>query len=81
MVNKCCMSNVKNAISKQNCNINLNYRQPDLQQYVKNVIHIYWQIIEYKRNKLMNHVLKELYQNIGMKISDLLFIYISISDT
>ena len=25
MVNKCCMSNVKNAVSKQNCNINLNY--------------------------------------------------------
>ena len=24
-VNKCCMSNVKNAVSKQNCNINLNY--------------------------------------------------------
>ena len=23
--NKCCMSNVKNAVSKQNCNIYLNY--------------------------------------------------------
>ena len=42
---------------------------------------IYWQIIEYKRNKLMNCVLKELEHKIGMKISDFLFIYISISDT
>ena len=29
----------------------------------------------------MNHVLKELYHKIGMKISDSLFTYISISDT
>ena len=48
---------------------------------MKNVIHTYWQIIEYKKNKLMNCVLKELNHKIGMKISDILFIYISISDT
>ena len=45
------------------------------------MLYTYWQIIEYKRNKLMNHVQKELYHKIGMKISDFLFIYISISDT
>ena len=38
-------------------------------------------MIEYKRNKLMNHVLKEFYHKIGMKMSDFLFIDISISDT
>ena len=35
---------------------------------------------KYKRNKLVNQVLKELCHKIGMKISDFLFIYISISD-
>ena len=44
-------------------------------------MYAYWQIIEYKRNKLMNHILKELEHKIGMKMSDFLFIYISISDT
>ena len=63
MVNKCCMSNVKNAVSKQNCNINLNYMKSMWDRFTaicENVIHTYWQIIEYKRNKLMNCVLKEL---------------------
>ena len=61
--------------------ITLKLWETDLQLYVENIVHKYWQIIEYKRNKLMNRVLKELYHKIGMKISDFLFIYISISDT
>ena len=78
------MSNVKNAVSKQNCNINLNYIKSMRDRFTaicKNVIHTYWQIIEYIRNKLMNCILKELEHKIGMKISDFLFIYISISDS
>ena len=82
MVNKCCISNVKNAVSKQKCNINLNYIKSMRYRFraiCEKCYTYYWQIIEYKRNKLMNCVLKELYHKTGMKISD--FLFIDISDT